>query len=490
MVATGYLRSPIPRFTSPKLSPFGTFTYLDDRCDTGDGIPYMRPMGPIPETEFALSGNVSIAYQVMGGGPVDLVHTPGFVSHLEFQLTHPDCLGFYQSIASFCRLIRFDKRGTGLSDRDAGIPTLEERMDDVRAVMDAAGSERAYIMGVSEGGPLAALFAATYPDRVLGLILYGASVRSLKSSDYPWGAEPDEVEEIAERIRANWTNEEAARKRLDNWLAPSRAGDEAFFAWHRQHTRNAATPSAAATLFLMNSQIDVRSALPSIQCPTLVLRRRDDTSLDDAEARYMAGLIPNAKFVELPGKDHVEWIAETEPLIEQIELFVTGKRTARIHDRVLATVLFTDIVDSTKLAVLCGDQRWRELREKHDAIALQSIERFRGKPIKSTGDGYLATFDGPARAIECAKNIRDEVRSLNLQIRAGLHTGEIDLLGNDVSGIAVNLASRVMSLAPDGEVAVSRTLKDLVAGSNLTFADLGAHQLKGVPGKWQIFQVV
>ena len=419
---------------------------------------------------------------------MDLVHFPGFVSHLELQWTHPLYVRYAEQLGSFCRLIRFDKRGTGLSDRQSGTPTAEERMDDARAVMDAAGSERAFIMGVSEGGPLSALFAATYPERTLGLVLFGANACDIKKSDYPWGTDPSEIEESAERIRTGWGSVEAAKRRLFTWLAPSRTGDEALLEWFNKMTRSAASPSAAAELFRMNSLIDVRPILSTIQCPTLLLRRKGDQSVADAEIRYFAGLIPNSKFVELPGNDHLEWISETEPLVEQIELFMTGKHTGRGRDRVLATVLFTDLVDSTKLAAICGDQRWREIRVEHDAICLSTVEEHRGNWIKSTGDGILATFDGQARAIRCAQAIGDRLSGLNLQIRAGLHTGEIELIGEDVSGIAVNLAARIMALAPNGSVAVSRTVKDLVAGSNIMFGDLGSHQLKGIPGEWQVYQ--
>jgi class 3 adenylate cyclase len=442
----------------------------------------------MPETRYAQSGEVSIAYQIIGNGPVDLVHFPGFVSHIELQWKNPHFVRYAEQLSSFCRLIRFDKRGTGLSDRQAGIATMEERMDDVRAVMDAAGSEKAFIMGVSEGGPLSALFAATYPDRALGLILYGACACDVKKPDYPWGTDPSQLEETCQRIRANWGTVESLRMRMDGWMAPSHKGDEALLEWFGQMARSAASPSAAADLFRMNCLIDVRPALSSVQCPTLVLRRQGDKVLDDAEARYMAGLIPGAKFVELPGCDHMEAIGETEQLLAEIELFVTGKRSDLVRDRILSTVLFTDIVDSTKLAAMCGDQRWRELRQQHDAISKSAIEEHRGTWIKSTGDGILATFDGPARAIRCAQEIGTGLGPLNLRIRAGLHTGEIDLVGDDVSGIAVNLAARIMSLAPDGSVAVSRTVKDLVAGSNILFEDLGTHELKGVSGEWQVYQ--
>jgi class 3 adenylate cyclase len=447
-------------------------------------------MFTMPETKYAMSGDIAIAYQVYGDGPVDLVHFPGFVSHIELHWKNVHYLRYAEQLASFCRLIRFDKRGTGLSDRHAGIATMEERMDDVRAVMDAAGSEKAFIMGISEGGPLSALFAATYPERTLGLIIFGAAACDTKKPDYPWGIDPSEIDEVCKRVRSNWGSEEGVRVRLENWLAPSRKGDEALVSWFGEVIRNAASPGAAVDLVRMNSLIDVRPALASVQCPTLVLRRQGDSSVSDAEVRYFAGLIPGAKFVELPGIDHMEAVGETEALLSELELFITGKVSDRLHDRILATVLFTDIVDSTKLATMCGDHRWKEIRSEHDAEAVAAIQEYRGKFVKSTGDGILATFDGPARAIRCAKSIGERVQGLNLQIRAGLHTGEIDLIGEDISGIAVNLAARIMALAPNGSVAVSRTVKDLVAGSNLSFSDLGTHELKGVPGEWQIYQVV
>jgi pimeloyl-ACP methyl ester carboxylesterase len=443
----------------------------------------------LTETKYAQSGDISIAYQVEGDGPIDLVHSPGFVSHLEYQQTDPAYVRYFERLATFCRVIRFDKRGTGLSDRDCGIPTLEERMDDIRAVMDAAGSERAYLMGASEGGSMSALFAATYPQRVLGLILYACAVCYVKQEDYPWASTVEESEERIRSIREKWGDRQAVYDRLKNWLAPSRAENEKLVDWHVHSARYAASPSAAIALQRMNRGIDVRPILPSVSVPTLVLSRTHDQGCTPDEMKYVASLIPNSKYVELPGIDHLEWGDGAEPTIAAIAEFVTGKHIEAAYDRVLATVMFTDIVDSTKLAVLCGDKRWRELRDDHDALTLQSIERFRGKPVKHTGDGYLATFDGPVRAIECAKTIRDGVKSMGIQIRAGLHTGEIDLVGEDVSGIAVNTAARVMSLAPDSEVAVSRTVRDLVAGSNLSFTELGTYELKGIPGEWQIYQV-
>lgn len=446
-------------------------------------------MSRIPDIRYARSGDVSIAFQVSGSGPVDLVQFPGFISHVEHMWQNPSFVRYAEQLGSFARLIRFDKRGTGLSDRHHGIASMEERMDDVRAVMDAAGSERAFLMGVSEGGPLSALFAATYPERVIGLILYGATACDRRSKDYPWGHDPEEAEALTERIVAEWGSKETSRRHLNTWLAPSCAGDERLGEWFDRLTRSAASPSAAGTLWRMNRQIDVRPALAAVQCRTLVLRRQGDQDVSDTEARYMAGLIPGARFVELPGVDHMEFVGETDALVSAIELFMTGKTTDRARDRVLATVLFTDIVDSTKLAAICGDQRWKELRHEHDALAQATVEEHRGRLVKSMGDGILATFDGPARAIRCAQKLGAALQSRGLQIRSGLHTGEIDLVGEDVSGIAVNLAARVMALAPAGEVVVTRTVTDLVAGSHLSFKDLGAHELKGIPGFWQIFQL-
>lgn len=443
----------------------------------------------VPQTHYARSGDVSIAYQVYGSGAVDLVQFPGFISHVEDMWQNPAFERYAEQLGSFSRLIRFDKRGTGLSDRHHGIASMEERMDDVRAVMDAAGSDRAFLMGVSEGGPLSALFAATYPERVLGLILYGTTACNVRKPDYPWGPDATEVEAFAEKLVGEWGSKESSRHHLDTWLAPSCAGDERVCEWFDRLTRSAASPTAAGTLWRMNRLIDVRPALAAVQCRTLVLRRQGDQGLTDAEARYMAGLIPGARFVELPGVDHMEWAGEADALVSEIELFVTGRKTDRVRDRVLATVLFTDIVDSTKLAAICGDSRWRELRMEHDNLARTIVEEHRGRWIKSMGDGILATFDGPARGIRCAQALGLALKSKGLQIRAGLHTGEIDLVGDDVSGIAVNLAARIMALAPDGEVAVSRTVKDLVAGSNLTFVDFGTHALKGFEGDWQVYRV-
>lgn len=450
---------------------------------------YKHPMQTVPPTQYARSGDVAIAYQISGNGPVDLVLFPGFISHLELMWQSPDFVRYAEHLGSFARLIRFDKRGTGLSDRYPGIASMEERMDDVRAVMDATGSKQAFLMGVSEGGPLSALFAATYPERVRGLILYGAKACRSRTADYPWGMDDAEAQVSLGNSVAEWGSKDAARRHLDQWLAPSRMGDEQLCDWFDRLSRSAASPGAAGALWNMNRMIDVRPALAAVKCSTLVLRRQGDKGLSDAEARYMAGLIEGAQFEELPGMDHLEFIGEVEPLVSKIEMFTTGKISDGVRDRVLATVLFTDLVDSTKLAALCGDRRWKELRQEHDSFALATVESFRGRWIKSTGDGILATFDGPARAIRCAQEIGNGLKARGLQIRSGLHTGEIDLVGQDINGIAVNLAARIMALASAGEIVVSRTVKDLVAGSNLEFADLGSHQLKGIPGEWQIFQV-
>ena len=446
-------------------------------------------MRELPETKYAQSGDVSIAYQVFGEGPIDLVVAPGSVSHIELNWEQPLFARQMWRLASFARVILFDKRGTGLSDRAAGIPTLEERIDDIRSVMDAAGSERAALMGISEGGPMCILFAATHPDRTSALILYGTYSRTAWAPDYPWGASLEGMEERFERTRQEWGTLEFTRRRMKEWLAPSMADDPAFVEWAARACRSGASPGAVVALHRMNRDIDVRDALPSIHVPTLVLRRENDKVVGLAEVRYLADRIPGAKLVRLPGVDHLTFVGDSAALADEIEEFLTGQREDREVDRVLATVMFTDIVDSTRHATEVGDRRWKELLADHDTLSRREIERFRGRPIKSTGDGVLATFDGPVRAIRCACAIRDSLRTLGIDIRAGLHTGEIELRPEDISGIAVNIASRILDQAGAREVWVSRTVNDLVAGSELKFENKGSHNLKGIESEWQLFSV-
>ena len=446
-----------------------------------------------PQTRYARSGDLSIAYQVVGDGPADLVATPGFVSHVEYHWEEPAFARYLRRLAAFSRLIVFDKRGTGMSDRVAGVPTMEERMDDIRAVMDAAGSERAVLFGVSEGVPMSALFAATYPERTSALILYGGFASNIRQPDYPWAPPADEkrtqIDARARTIHRTWGTDEGTAEALGRF-APSMAGDESFRRWFATVMRLSVSPGAAIALSRMNAEIDIRHVLPAIRVPTLVLHRTGDREQHVDEGRYLARHIPGAKFVELPGDDHPSFIGDMDAVVDEIEEFVTGVRPDREPDRVLATVLFTDIVGSTEHAVRLGDRRWRDLQERHHALVRRELARHRGKEIDTAGDGFLATFDGPARAIRCAKAIGAGVRELGLEVRAGLHTGECELRGKRVSGIAVHTGARVAAQAGPGEVLVSSTVKDLVAGSGLQFEDRGVHALKGVPGEWRLYAVM
>ena len=434
-----------------------------------------------PETKFAQSGDVSIAYQVLGQGPLDLVHVPGLVSHLEYAWENPANARFLQRLASFSRLILFDKRGTGLSDRITNIPTLEERMDDVRAVMDAVGSERAALFGVSEGGSMSILFAATYPQRVSALVLYGSIAKGWNASGESGVSEEDEAR--YDNIRREW----GGPVEIEAW-ASSLVHDEQFRQWWAKFLRLSAGPSTYINLLKLYSEIDVSSILPTLHIPTLILNRTNDSGFIE-QARYLAKHISDAKYIELRGEDHLWWAGDTDALIDEIQEFLTGERQPIEPNRVLATVLFTDIVDSTKRAAEIGDRRWRDLLDSHNIMMSKEINRFQGRAVKSTGDGFLATFDGPARAIRCALAVNDEARRLGLELRAGLHTGEIELIGQDVGGLAVHIAARVSSKAGTGEVWVSRTVKDLVAGSGLQFSERGIFSLKGVPDEWSLYLV-
>jgi len=436
------------------------------------------------ETRYADNGGVSIAYQVVGQGPRDLVLVPGWVSNVEMFWEEPSCAHFLRRLASFSRLILFDKRGTGLSDKVSveEPPTLEQRMDDVRAVMDAVGSDRAALYGYSEGGPMCALFAATYPERSLALIMDGSFARRVRTPDYPWGMTEEEHGRRLEQIRAAWGGPVGVAQR-----APSRADDPRFREWWARFLRMSASPSAAVALTSMNAEIDIRHLLPAIRVPTLILHRSGDMVFDIGGSRYMAGQIPGAKFVELPGADHLPWVGDADATLDEIEEFLTGVRPDADPNRVLSTVLFTDIVRSTEQAAEVGDRRWRTLLDDHHAVVRKELRRFRGREVSTAGDGFLATFDGPARAIRCAGAITEAVKPLGLEVRAGLHTGEIELMGDDVAGIAVHIAARVAALAGPGEVLASSTVKDLVAGAGICFADRGTHVLRGVPDEWRLF---
>jgi class 3 adenylate cyclase/pimeloyl-ACP methyl ester carboxylesterase len=439
----------------------------------------------IPKTRYAKSGDVNIAYQVFGEGPPDLVFVSGFISNVEMVWELPRQRRFFERLASFARVINFDKRGQGISDPVAGAPILDERMDDVRAVMDAAGSERAAFFTVSEGGPLAMLFSATHPDRVSELILYGTLVKGTFSEDYPYAPTPEMWDMYYELVRDNWGDGETL-----NLIAPSMALDDDFRASWGRVERMSSSPGMVEQILRMCAELDARHVLPTITRPTLILHRTDDQSIPVEVARYMSEVIPGSKLVELPGHDHLYFVGDIDPVIDEAEEFLTGARSAAAPDRVLATVMFTDIVDSTSRAADLGDRGWRDVVERHDQLMRRELERHRGREVKTMGDGFLATFDGPARAIRCACAARDALRPLGVEIRAGLHTGELEVIPDgDVRGIAVNIGARVGSAAAAGEVLVSRTVTDLVAGSGIEFADRGVHSLKGVPGEWQLYAV-
>jgi pimeloyl-ACP methyl ester carboxylesterase len=439
-----------------------------------------------PETHYTRSGDVNIAYQVVGDGPIDLVYVPGWVSNVELMWEEPELAGFLRRLSSFSRLILFDKRGTGLSDRvpNDQLPTLEQRMDDVRAVMDAVESERAALFGHSEGGNMCVLFAATYPERTTALITIGVYAKRIRSDDYPWAPDPAEREREIEEVEREWGSFDL------EYYAPSRAGDEEFARHLSAYLRRGASPGAAAALLRMNTEIDVRDVLPAIRVPTLVLHRTGDRDVDIEEGRYIAGRIAGAQFVELPGADHTFWARGVAEVADEIEEFLTGARPAPELDRVLATVLFTDIVGSTERLAALGDRRWRELLAVHDDAVRRELARFRGREVDTAGDSFLATFDGPARAVRCATSIRDSVAKLGLEVRAGVHTGECELDGDKVRGLAVHTGARVAALAGPEEVLVSQTVKDLVAGSGIEFEERGRHELKGVPGEWRLYAVV
>jgi class 3 adenylate cyclase len=439
--------------------------------------------GARPETTYARSGDVHIAYQVFGEGELDLVIVRGFAHHVEIQWESPAWERALQAFASFARVIVFDRRGTGLSDPVPQAPTLEERMDDVRAVMDAAGSERAALLGGSEGVPLSILFAATYPDRVQALVLWGGMARSTPAEDYPLGTPVEALMQSgAEFLLPHWG--EGAGIEISS---PSRADDPDERAFYARLERASVSPGMLAQLAQMFFDTDVRHVVPTVHVPTLIMHREHDLLVNVRHGRWLAEHMPNARLVEVPGQDHSMEYEGFDDIAGEIEEFLTGARREREPDRVLATVLFTDIVDSTKTAVELGDARWRELLDRHEATVQDVLARFGGRAVKTTGDGFLATFDGPARAIRCAREIVDASERQGVGIRAGLHTGECELRGEDIGGIAVHIAARVSALADRGQVLVSRTVRDLVAGSGLEFSPHGTHELKGVPETWDIY---
>jgi pimeloyl-ACP methyl ester carboxylesterase/DNA-binding CsgD family transcriptional regulator len=436
------------------------------------------------ETKYAKSGDVHIAYQVLGDGPLDLVFVMGWVSHLDYFWEGP-AADFLTRLASFSRLILFDKRGTGLSDSVAEMPTIEQRMDDVRAVMDAAGSERAALLGISEGAAMCAVFAATYPERTAALVIYGGYAKRVWDPEYPWAPTPAERQQFFDAIEQGW----GGVVDLD-MLAPSAVGDEQFQRWWATYLRRSASPGAALALARMNTQIDIRGVLPAIRVPTLILHRTGDLDIDVNGARYLAEHIPGAKYVELPGDDHLVFAGDQEAVLREIELFLTGALPSPLLDRVLATLLFTGIVGAAATAVRLGDQAWGEMVATYDGLVREHLERFRGREVKKTISGFLAAFDGPARAIRCASAIVEAAGAHGIAVRAGLHAGECEIVGDELGGVAVQLAERVLERARSSEILVSSTVKDLVAGSGIEFEDAGASRLTGPASGWNLYRVL
>jgi class 3 adenylate cyclase len=433
---------------------------------------------------YAKSGDLHIAYAVEGDGPLDIVWVPPWISQVEYLWSEPSLERVMARLTQFARVITFDRRGSGLSDPFFGAPTLEEQMDDVLAVMEAAGSERAAICGTLEGGPMAILFAATYPEKTEALVLYATFARATWAPDYEFAWSAEERDRSMNEAFEHWGEGHVAAG-----VAPSKAVDPAFMEWAGRLERLAASPSTIRRIFDLIGAFDVRDVLPSIRVPTLVMHRAEDTFIKVDHSRHIASKIPGARYVELEGEENMFSLGDVEALIGEVEEFLTGTRHEREPDRMLATVLFTDICDSTRRAAEMGDRGWRFLLERHDALFRQALERHRGREVKRTGDGFLATFDGPARAIRCAASVAEAMGSLGLQVRAGLHTGELEVMDGDLGGLAVHIASRVMSAAAPNEVLVSGTVKDLVVGSGIEFEERGEHELRGVPGEWRLYAV-
>ena len=437
-----------------------------------------------PPVRYAKSGDVHIAYQVIGSGAIDLVLIPGLFSNIDHHWEEPGCARFLRRLASFTRLIVVDPRGTGLSDRAQQYPPMEDQVDDILSVLDAVGSRSAAFFVFSQAGPIAILFAATHPERTRALVLYATYAMNGLAEDYPWGRSTEWLDNFDRLIEREWGTGFFLPQ-----IAPSRVDDPSFRSWWARMERASCGPGNAHTYFRVYAQTDVRSILPSIQVPTLVLQRDADIFRDPGHSKYLASHIPSARYVELSGVDHLPYVGDADAIVEEVQEFLTGVRPLPDHDRVLATVLFTDIVASTDKASAIGDRAWKELLERHDGLIRRELGAFRGMEIQTTGDGFLATFDGPARAIRCARSVVDAVHGIGLQVRAGIHTGEIELMGDQVGGIAVHIGARVAALADADQVLVSGTVKDLVAGSGIEFEDRGSHTLKGVPGQWRVFAV-
>jgi class 3 adenylate cyclase len=428
---------------------------------------------------------VHIAYQVVGDGPIDLVFLPGLFSQVDHQWEEPAFAHFLGRLSSFSRLIPIDARGTGLSDRAPVLPPMEEQMDDVLSVLDAVGSSSAALLGLSQAGPMAIMFAASHPERTRALVLYATYASTRQHKDYPWGRSPEWMDDYGRLIDEKWGSGLFLAQ-----VAPSRLEDPSFSRWWSRLERLSYGPGNALAYFRMNAEIDVRSILPTIQVPTLVLQRKEDVYRNPGHAQYLGTHIPGAKLVELAGLDHLPYVGDSDAILDEVQEFLTGVRPPPEHDRLLATVMFTDIVGSTEHASSLGDKAWKDLLERHHALVRHELVRFRGREIKTFGDGFLATFDGPARAVRCAQAIVEAVKSIGVRVRAGVHTGEVELMGEDVGGIAVHIGARVAALAAPSEVLVSGTVRDLVVGSGIEFRDRGSCVLKGVPGEWRLFALI
>jgi len=437
-----------------------------------------------PPTHYTQAGDVSIAYQVVGDGPIDLLYAQGWLTNIEYAWESPHYADFLTKLGRFTRLIFFDKRGTGLSERDVGYPTLEQRTEDITAVLNAVGSERTALFGVSEGGNMCALFAATYPERTHALVVNGSSARGSWAPDYPWRSKPEDIEALVTFVRENWGQpvgfDEAAPSMIDNKSASE---------WWGSYIRNSASPKTAELITRLNAEIDIRAVLPTVNCPALVINRENDAWGAADEARYIAELIPNSTLKIVPGADHLPWYGDQDRVVGEIQEFLTGQRNAASSERVLLTVLMTDIVGSTEKAAALGDSRWRALLDQHDDIVRRRVDAFEGQAINTTGDGFITAFTGPTRAIQCAERIRADVSRLELEIRAGVHVGECERRGSDIGGLAVHIAARILDLAPPGQVLVFGIVKDLTVGSGLDFQPAGTQALKGVPGEWPLYAI-
>jgi pimeloyl-ACP methyl ester carboxylesterase len=439
----------------------------------------------IPKTQYAWSGDISIAYQVVGDGPLDLVIVAGWVSNIDLFWEEPSFVRFFHGLSEFSRVILFDKRGCGLSDKVLHAPPLEERMDDVLAVMDAVGSEHAALFGYSEGGSMSSLFAATHPERTQALIICGGYARKLYTEDYPWGMSEEEHNALIETYPSKWGGPVGIEK-----IAHSMTNDPRYRAWWAKFLRSSASITTATLISRANKDVDIRHILPSVQVPTLILHARDDPMVPVENGHYLAKQIPGASLVELDTPDHLPWVGNPEKVLAEIKHFLTGRQTIHDVNSVVVTVLFTDIVDSTRLASDLGNTAWRDLLDAHNDVVRHELAIHRGEEVKSTGDGFHAIFDGPARAIRCGRAIQEAVNRIGVSVRIGMHTGECELRSDQIEGVAVHIAARVSGLAKGGEVLVSQTVKDLVAGAGFEFEDRGVHELKGVPEEWRILAVV